>query len=282
MRAGIINYLLIKTLKKRALLIFSLVLFCLVSYIQVSGLTERPLVVKDSAERLVNQFSNNNNPSTFPLDLINFAFAPYFKPNNTPVISSVTKSALRNQPLAFTQKDFTSGYVDADNQSLSAIRIESLPLHGRIVLAGIDVKQGQVILLEDLNKLEFTPNRDFSGNTFFRWVASNGKEYSTSSGLFLIVVTFQEVFIPEGFSPNGDGINDFFVIKGADRYNVTLKIFDRWGRKVFESTNYINNWDGTANVGYLAASKLPEGTYFYAVSFNNGEKEQVGYLTLIR
>ena len=92
-----------------------------------------------------------------------------------------------------------------------------------------------------------------------------------------------DVFIPEGFSPNGDGVNDYFVIKGADRYIVTLRIFNRWGNKVYQSYHYKNDWDGTADIGLLVSSaQLPGGTYFYTADFNNGEKEIIGYLTINR
>ena len=87
------------------------------------------------------------------------------------------------------------------------------------------------------------------------WSASDGKDYSASPASVNITVTKSDIFIPEGFSPNGDGINDYFVIKGADKYVINLQVFNRWGNKVYESQHYINNWDGLSNIGLLLANQ---------------------------
>jgi uncharacterized repeat protein (TIGR01451 family)/gliding motility-associated-like protein len=72
-------------------------------------------------------------------------------------------------------------------------------------------------------------------------------------------------FIPEGFSPNGDGVNDVFVITGLERYpEHTFTIFNRWGNMVFEAAPYNNDWDGTSTFGItVGGNELPSGTYFY-------------------
>lgn len=63
---------------------------------------------------------------------------------------------------------------------------------------------------------------------------------STSSEILIIDIT-----IPNVFTPNGDGINDNFVIKGIEYVpNCQLIIFNRWGNRVYESTDYKNDWDG--------------------------------------
>ncbi len=96
------------------------------------------------------------------------------------------------------------------------------------------------------------------------------------------------VYIPNIFSPNGDGINDFFQIQTADENNVMITrflIFDRWGSKVFEKYNLpIHStegwWDGTykrftMNKGFYA--------YFLEVEFENGNRESFrGSVTLMK
>lgn len=95
--------------------------------------------------------------------------------------------------------------------------------------------------------------------------------------------TTKNVFIPEGFSPNGDGSNDNFVILNAEPFNVELSIYNRWGTLVYRKENYKNDWDGTANAGPTAiGTDLPDGTYYYVVDFNNGEKPRTRFITLKR
>jgi len=78
--------------------------------------------------------------------------------------------------------------------------------------------------------------------------------------------------IPQGFSPDGDGIGDTWVIPGIeDLPNNVVTIFNRYGTKVWETTNYDNQsnaWDSQANVdGIFGAASLPDGTYFYVIEF---------------
>jgi gliding motility-associated-like protein len=78
------------------------------------------------------------------------------------------------------------------------------------------------------------------------------------------------IFIPQGLSPNGDGLNDVFNILGLyDVFiNHKLRIFNRYGTMVFEGDNDLK-WDGSANRGPNPSSgKLPVGTYFYVLILN--------------
>ena len=90
------------------------------------------------------------------------------------------------------------------------------------------------------------------------------------------------IFIPAGFSPNGDGNFDYFVIDGAGNYVVDLKVYNRWGDIVYKQDDYQNTWNGTSNVGINGNGILPDGTYFYIVDLNNGDKPYVGYVTIKR
>jgi hypothetical protein len=93
-----------------------------------------------------------------------------------------------------------------------------------------------------------------------------------------------EIFIPEGFSPNGDGVNDLFVLDLYDKtLTINLQVYNRWGGLVYAQENYQNNWDGNANQGANLTGKtnLPDGTYFYLVRLSNG-KEFIRIMTLLR
>ncbi|GAB2597747.1 hypothetical protein GCM10027190_52280 [Spirosoma areae] len=95
----------------------------------------------------------------------------------------------------------------------------------------------------------------------------------------------ETVFIPEGFSPNGDGINDRFVIQRVPiGVTVQLDVYNRWGHLVYQHPNYQNDWDGIPNQGIkLADAKqgLPDGTYYYQIRLSDG-REFVRFLTLAR
>jgi gliding motility-associated-like protein len=202
--------------------------------------------------------------------------------NHAPVLSDITKTSVQDQNVTFTRTDFTSKFTDADNDTLVKIRFVALPSHGVLQINGVPVTVNQEIAWTDLNKLVFVPDKDYYGETTFGWEATDGKDYSATSAGITITIAQAEVFIPEGFSPNGDGVNDYFYIKGADKYIVTLKIYNRWGNLVYESKHYQNDWDGISNTGLLLSTKLPDGTYFYSIDFNNGEKKKVGYITINR
>ncbi|MES2396405.1 MAG: gliding motility-associated C-terminal domain-containing protein, partial [Bacteroidota bacterium] len=85
--------------------------------------------------------------------------------------------------------------------------------------------------------------------------------------------------MPTGFSPNGDGRNDKFVIRGIEVYpNNHITIFNRWGNIVYQADGYHNQWDGVNNKGQA----LPAATYFVIVEINNKEITLKGYVDLRR
>lgn len=97
---------------------------------------------------------------------------------------------------------------------------------------------------------------------------------------FVVIVV--DLTIPNGFSPNGDLINDMFVIPELDTLKGALVVWNRWGDIVFESEDYQNDWNGTCmgNYCFPTGGDLTDGTYFYHLDVGGIEKE--GYITLIR
>jgi gliding motility-associated-like protein len=85
------------------------------------------------------------------------------------------------------------------------------------------------------------------------------------------------VSIPNIFTPNGDGINETFVIQGLTE-NSKLIIFDRAGKKLYETENYQNNWDGRDNNG----TSLPSDTYWYVIDIMGYPTEFKGWIYLKR
>jgi len=69
------------------------------------------------------------------------------------------------------------------------------------------------------------------------------------------------MFIPDGFSPNGDGINDKFIITHTVSTKIDLEVYNRWGVLVYKSSDYQNDWDGTG-MGTFLGKELITGTYY--------------------
>ncbi|GIV41824.1 MAG: hypothetical protein KatS3mg034_1134 [Vicingaceae bacterium] len=84
-----------------------------------------------------------------------------------------------------------------------------------------------------------------------------------------------ELIIPNVVTPNGDGINDYFVIPYLALYpGSKLVIYNRWGKKIYESDDYKNNWDG---------SNYSAGTYYFILTRNDGNGTVYkGYFTLLK
>ncbi len=87
--------------------------------------------------------------------------------------------------------------------------------------------------------------------------------------------------IPNVFTPNGDGSNEFFSIKSTGVKEISLQVFNRWGQKLYEFSGPKASWDGLTPNGAAA----PEGTYFYfvkATGFDGTEIEKHGSVNLFR
>jgi len=87
------------------------------------------------------------------------------------------------------------------------------------------------------------------------------------------------------FSPNNDGVNDFFKIECITRYpNNNLKVYNRWGNVVFEQNNYDNTWQGISNgrVTVNPNEELPVGTYYYILDLGDGSNPIQDWLYINR
>ncbi|MBV5348329.1 gliding motility-associated C-terminal domain-containing protein [bacterium] len=105
----------------------------------------------------------------------------------------------------------------------------------------------------------------------------NGDKQIGSSETRVINPAKDHINVNHLFSPNGDGYNDYWIIPEIEKYGrIYLKIYDRWGSIVFESTNYQNDWDGTSK-GKL----VPEGAYFFFIK-SDKLSDKTGAINIIR
>ena len=80
------------------------------------------------------------------------------------------------------------------------------------------------------------------------------------------------------FTPDDNGQNDTWVIQNVETFgDVHVRVYDRFGGVVFESRAYQNDWSGT-----YGNDILPDGTYFYVITFSEAEQKYHGALTIIR
>ena len=144
---------------------------------------------------------------------------------------------------------------------------------------------GTVVINLD-GSIEYRPNTGFEGTDTFVY------EICNTDGCASATVTIEVVnkLVPyNGISVDGDGKNDYFHIGGIERYpNNVVRIYNRWGVKVFETEGYDNVtrvFRGISNgrVTVEQAEKLPQGTYYYVIEYydsNNNKESLVGWLYL--
>ncbi|MDR6941875.1 Ig-like domain-containing protein [Mucilaginibacter pocheonensis] len=87
-----------------------------------------------------------------------------------------------------------------------------------------------------------------------------------------------QLIVPNTFTPNGDGSNDFWDIRGLIAYeNAVVDIFNRYGQQLFHSIGYSKPWEGTYN-----GQPVPAGTYYYKINTNVNNQVLSGYVLIIR
>jgi gliding motility-associated-like protein len=140
-----------------------------------------------------------------------------------------------------------------------------------------DPQYGQLELNSD-NTINYYPNPDFCGeiDSFNYQIIT---KYGIAEATVYVDILCEDLTIYNGFSPNGDGINETFTISGIELYPDNLiHIYNRWGALVYLKHGYTNDygWDGT-----WEGKHLPDGTYFYVADIGNGEKFS-GYVQIHR
>jgi gliding motility-associated-like protein len=218
----------------------------------------------------------------------NITFTPALNFNGTASIPYTVKDANGIVSNAGTISIIVNQVNDAPVVVNQANRTqEGTPVSGNILTGDTDPERtvltvnpvpvqaplnGTIVINTD-GTYTYTPNLGFAGTeTIVVQVCDNGLPLPAICSLETIEVTVvpeKDVVVPEGFSPNGDGVNDTFVIKNHTNEKISLEIYNRWGNIVFKNENYQNDWGGIANFGVVLGQGLPDGTYYYIVEIGN-------------
>jgi gliding motility-associated-like protein len=185
--------------------------------------------------------------------------------------------------------DASPACVDRDTVMVTAI---PPPL----VDAGPDetIVQGESVVLDDVTPFIphglylWQPGTGLDDSTVIRpratpretttYVLSVTDELGCTSSDTITIVVEAGTRLYNGFSPNGDGVNDFWTIPEIENFpDAVVEIYSRWGEQVFRSVGYKKKWDGT-----YKGEPLPDGTYYYVIEFNGNRERETGPVTLIR
>lgn len=123
-------------------------------------------------------------------------------------------------------------------------------------------------------------NPAFSGNKKQKYYVTMKYGKGCTAMDSLTVDLYPEIIVSSGFTPNGDGKNDRWIIDYIDQFpDNTVEIFNRWGERLFYSKGYQDPWDGT-----YKGKALPVGTYYYIIQLNHPAYQEpyTGPVTLFR
>lgn len=126
---------------------------------------------------------------------------------------------------------------------------------------------------------------EISGQYLISLFATNQFGCTDSTSMYVMVQDDIDIYIPNAFTPDGDGINDIWQVKGSgfveQAYHAV--IFNRWGEKMFETTDPEAVWTGNYNNGEWF---VPDGVYHYRITIRDKENEvgheYEGHITIVR
>jgi gliding motility-associated-like protein len=182
------------------------------------------------------------------------------------------------RPLAQNDYYTTNGFANAAAATGNVTDNDAgIGIIGTVTLIS-NVSNGTLQIDNEGNFL-YRPTRTYCGLDSFKYqVCDTNNLCAIATCVFEVIC--REVTIHTGFSPNGDGINDGWVLPDIEGTNNKVSIFDRWGSTVRTFINYDNVnifWDGTNSAGV----QLPSGTYFYSIEVNN-QKVKKGWVEITK
>lgn len=128
---------------------------------------------------------------------------------------------------------------------------------------------------------QYSLQRTIANSGLYTFSVSNYCGTSTYTMTVAAIYCTADIYVPNAFTPNGDGVNDVFqVFTSFDVVHFDLRIFDRWGEKVFDSNDIGTGWDGS-----YRHEAMPAGIYTYITEMNTligTPVHRQGSITLIR
>lgn len=162
---------------------------------------------------------------------------------------------------------YADQYTNKENQ-LHVLQNDNAGSHP-IVVSSVKVitppQHGKVTVNTD-GTVTYSPDPGYIGEDSFEYRITD--EYGLSDTARVTVnIQSRDLHIPNVFTPNGDGINEYFEIIGYEYYDrISMTIVNRWGNEVYRNSKYDNKWDG---------SGLNTGTYFYIIEAIKGNEKRV-------
>ncbi|MBK8340803.1 MAG: gliding motility-associated C-terminal domain-containing protein [Flavobacteriales bacterium] len=126
------------------------------------------------------------------------------------------------------------------------------------------------------------PNYDLGHAGFYtvQLIVWNEGGCTDSTQLDVCIRDSEAIFLPDAFSPNGDGSNEVLYVRGPGLLEMDFALYDRWGTQVFRSTQVDHGWDGITD-----GQPSPSGVYLYTIQARTAEGdelERTGNITLVR
>jgi gliding motility-associated-like protein len=215
-----------------------------------------------------------------------------FSPNTTSLGITYTPSAA-DRAAGVIQLYLTSTGNGNCNAVVDTVELTIVPLPvvnlgpDVVILEGATLQLNPTVSGNNLTYL-WTPNANMNNNTIRNPIVTGnadmlltltvtGTNNCVASDQMLISV-LRPFKVPNTFTPNGDGINDTWVIDKLNTYpDCRVQVFNRYGQVVFESYGYPQPWNGT-----MAGKPVPFGTYYYIIEPGSGRKPLTGYVTVLK
>ena len=189
------------------------------------------------------------------------------------------KSALTTTVTVFPFT-FSSSSITVSSNTITIGQTVTVSLSGFTYSGTFSVFPNTEITFVGTNTILLTPVK--TGYYILYFTDANGCKHELKT-IYLEIITNDcsenTVYLPTGFTPNGDGNNDVLYVRSNFITEVYLTIYDRWGEKLFESNDIKKGWDG-----YYKGKKIDQGVYGYYMTFkcNNGQESfKKGNITLM-